>query len=265
MSFTGSNTTDLERRVAYTYNPFRYRGYYYDVETGYYYLQTRYYDPEWGRFLNADGYISTGTGMLGYNMFAYCNNNPVINTDPNGDMILPPILKKQLAVTLLMHWICGNGDTLIFDDSSFAADVFRNSPGMNAICNEALKHFQQTGQSSYSGSARITGYKDFDVWRAACTFNYSIEIIERTYSTGFLWWKKTEKEYILTIKVFDTYNFDSATDKGDGIGSWLNNQAYNLHQKGYGTNYEWNLTYTKKYNSPRQKNRGILNLLFFAL
>ena len=66
-------------------NPFCYRGYYYDVETGLYYLQRRYYNPEWGRFLNADGYISTGTGMLGHNMFAYCNNNPVMFTDPTGN------------------------------------------------------------------------------------------------------------------------------------------------------------------------------------
>ena len=69
------------------YNPFRYRGYYYDTETGLYYLQSRYYNPEWGRFLNADGYVSTGTGLLGYNMFAYCNNNPVMFIDPSGDLL----------------------------------------------------------------------------------------------------------------------------------------------------------------------------------
>ena len=66
-------------------NPFRYRGYYYDVETGYYYLQTRYYNPEWGRFLNADGYINANGDILGYNMFAYCGNNPVMGYDPTGE------------------------------------------------------------------------------------------------------------------------------------------------------------------------------------
>jgi len=62
-------------------NPYRYRGYRYDTETGCYYLQSRYYNPEWGRFLNADGVVSTGQGMLSHNMFAYCANNPVIFKD----------------------------------------------------------------------------------------------------------------------------------------------------------------------------------------
>ena len=65
-------------------NPLRYRGYYYDSETGFYYLQSRYYDPEICRFINADSYTSTGVGYLGYNMFAYCNNNPISNSDSDG-------------------------------------------------------------------------------------------------------------------------------------------------------------------------------------
>ena len=67
-----------------SYNPFRYRGYYYDTETGFYYLQSRYYNPQWGRFLNADSYLSTGTGLIGFNMYAYCDNNPVMYVDPYG-------------------------------------------------------------------------------------------------------------------------------------------------------------------------------------
>ncbi len=68
-------------------NPFRYRGYYYDTESDFYYLQSRYYDPAIGRFINADTYISTGTGMLGNNMFAYCNNSPIIHKDTTGDVV----------------------------------------------------------------------------------------------------------------------------------------------------------------------------------
>ncbi len=65
-------------------NPFRYRGYYYDTETNWYYLQSRYYDPSLGRFINADGVVGANGGIIGYNMFAYCNNNQVMFSDPRG-------------------------------------------------------------------------------------------------------------------------------------------------------------------------------------
>ena len=66
-------------------NPLRYRGYVYDQETGLYYLQSRYYDPAVGRFINADSMPSTGQDISGNNMFAYCGNNPVIRKDDGGD------------------------------------------------------------------------------------------------------------------------------------------------------------------------------------
>ncbi len=66
-------------------NPLRYRGYYQDNETGFYYLQSRYYDPAVCRFLNADSYASTGQSYLGYNTFAYCGNNPINRTDADGE------------------------------------------------------------------------------------------------------------------------------------------------------------------------------------
>ena len=66
-------------------NPFRYRGYYYDTETELYYLQTRYYDPETGRFITIDGieYLDPET-INGLNLYAYCGNNPVMRVDENG-------------------------------------------------------------------------------------------------------------------------------------------------------------------------------------
>jgi len=68
-------------------NPLRYRGYYYDSETGFYYLQSRYYDPENHRFINADTYASTDSGdAIACNMFAYCQNNPVMLGDENGEV-----------------------------------------------------------------------------------------------------------------------------------------------------------------------------------
>ena len=63
-------------------NPLRYRGYYFDNDTGLYYLKSRYYDPQIARFVNADSQISTYAS--GLNLFAYCGNNPVSRIDSNG-------------------------------------------------------------------------------------------------------------------------------------------------------------------------------------
>ena len=76
LSITGNMADTLGQQ-----NPFRYRGYYYDSETQFYYLNSRYYDPEVGRFINADGQLTTGSDLSGMNLFAYCGNNPVIRTD----------------------------------------------------------------------------------------------------------------------------------------------------------------------------------------
>ncbi len=66
-------------------NPFRYRGYYYDIETGLYYLNSRYYDPEIGRFINADdiSYLDPES-INGLNLYAYCVNNPTNLSDETG-------------------------------------------------------------------------------------------------------------------------------------------------------------------------------------
>ena len=76
-------------------NPVRYRGYYYDTETGLYYLKSRYYDPETGRFITIDdvSYLAPET-INGLNLYAYCGNNPVMRVDENG--------------TAWWHWVLGS-------------------------------------------------------------------------------------------------------------------------------------------------------------
>ena len=80
---TSENAELMER------NCLLYRGCFYDHETGLYYLQSRYYDPEVGRFINADTIVNTEKHILGNNIFAYCYNNPNLYTDDQGsDAIL---------------------------------------------------------------------------------------------------------------------------------------------------------------------------------
>ncbi len=96
-------------------NPFRYRSYYYDTETGLYYLQTRYYDPETGRFISQDSieYADPET-INGLNLYAYCGNNPVMRIDPTGTFLFS-FLIAVLAGALIGGLVGGvsavaNGD-----------------------------------------------------------------------------------------------------------------------------------------------------------
>ena len=81
LSTSGSLASTLGKN-----NPFRYRGYVYDKETGFYYLQSRYYNPEVGRFISSDVLLSTGQGVLGHNAYAYCGNNPIVREDTQGNL-----------------------------------------------------------------------------------------------------------------------------------------------------------------------------------
>lgn len=86
---TSVHNTSAERSLGYL-NPLRYRGYYYDCETGLYYLQSRYYDPSICRFINADTpeYVKLQKNdYTGINSFVYCCNDPVNNADPTGYII----------------------------------------------------------------------------------------------------------------------------------------------------------------------------------
>ena len=93
-------------------NPFRYRGYYYDVESGLYYLNSRYYDPQTGRFVNAEpnvdyGKFDEGAGLNGYNVFAYCANNPVMFKDDSGEFVISTAVLIGIGIGALIGGVAG--------------------------------------------------------------------------------------------------------------------------------------------------------------
>ena len=99
-STTPSHIELLTQIKADLLNPFAYRGYCYDYDMGMYYLQSRYYDPNTGRFINADdtNYLNATGTVLGCNLFAYCENDPVNNVDPKGTVAISTIVGGLFGV-----------------------------------------------------------------------------------------------------------------------------------------------------------------------
>lgn len=109
------------------YNPFAYRGYYYDSETSLYYLNSRYYDSNVGRFINADGYVNANGDIIGFNMFAYCGNNPVNRMDHSGRFWISALIVTAIVVCTVALSGCSSKPA---PTSNYgAAQPFVNMPG----------------------------------------------------------------------------------------------------------------------------------------
>lgn len=94
VSITDENDNDISNNNEHiaNINPYRYRGYYYDKESKLYYLNSRYYNPKWGRFINVDGIISSGDTIEG-NLYSYCSNDPVNKVDSSGQFSIKKLFK----------------------------------------------------------------------------------------------------------------------------------------------------------------------------
>lgn len=91
VSCPGSSLSEILSATFMTiFNPLTYRGYFYDVQSGLYYMHSRFYNPSYGRFINTDAidvFSETNVSVLQANLFAYCNNNPVMNVDFSGEFV----------------------------------------------------------------------------------------------------------------------------------------------------------------------------------
>ena len=123
-------------------NPLRYRGYVYDDETGLYYLKSRYYDPEIGRFLNADdtSYLGADGTLLSYNLFAYCKNNPVFRSDHSGSFSISSAIIGGVT-SFITSFALGDGLFQSLNDGFHGAII--GGLGTFAVaCNAVLALFE---------------------------------------------------------------------------------------------------------------------------
>ena len=115
-------------------NPFLYKGYIYDDESGFYYLKSRYYSPEIRRFINVDSEVGDVGNLENYNLFAYCINNPVMYSDPSGKFAICTLL-IMFAVSSLVTWVAGEifGHQLVGGIGSTANGVGAISTGISLM------------------------------------------------------------------------------------------------------------------------------------
>ena len=152
-------------------NPLRYRSYYYDAESGLYYLQSRYYDPVVGRFISADGQMAgVGDSVQGYNLYAYCFNDPVNASDSEGEW--PSWAKKAVAAFGVVAAVAvvaavtvatagtGTAAALIAVGAAKGAAIGMASGAAIGAATGAVSHRVSTGSWSGAGTAALNGMGD---------------------------------------------------------------------------------------------------------
>ena len=184
-------------------NPFRYRGYYYDDETGLYYLQSRYYDPETGRFLNADDvdYLGATKTLLSYNAFAYCENDVVNMVDPSGNIGVTITVGSTVTIYVILK-------TAVAFISGIFAIVIANYMRKNGYFDyliDVVKHYVDV--LSFTAKSAINQLKD--------TINNSINKAKKRAKT-----LNTQYHYIIPQKA----NMTRAARK-----VWVNKMKYSIN------------------------------------
>ena len=261
LSVTGSQADTLGK-----YNPLRYRGYVYDHETRLYYIQSRYYNPETGRFLNADGYVSTGQGLLGNNMFTYCGNNPVNMADYSGSFAQPLrlaiatgrllydglklLITKAgsaylsnkgyvLAQAMFNHGIWGKGSNPSAEIENLYITRLKESNIMEKTISSMMQGVTENTVNMDSGSIEFTATNETNA-----DLFYSVQHIQ-----FHLEGEKTNGVWDLTITTYaDTYNFDEIRSlSGFSFANAANDLGWFMQRVGMMVPYDLAVSYTIRW------------------
>ena len=241
-----SKTGSLAATIG-TLNPFRSRGYVYDEETGLYYLRSRYYNPSWKRFMNADALVSNGKGLLGKNVFTYCNNCPVAQSDPTGQSAMA--VASVIALALFTLTGCtSNTKTPPWDyeqSNSKDQNCYGYAFGINSIDNPGDYYIRKNPQSRINNKVKTVFEVAELVKKDMQARNKTVRIIQSP--------DEVEKnEYVVALKTTTSpafYDYHFARQLSDG--TWADKQGVSNSRwnKIDGTAIVWDGPMFVKYNS----------------
>ena len=213
-------------------NPLRYRGYVWDKDTGLYYLQSRYYNPEWGRFLNSDRVYDLDAGLQGYNLFVYCGNNPINRIDISGtdsaelddlDAVEPELSERGGSGS---GFSCGGGYANAYNP-------------IDAGYHYSIDMSQAANSSSFSGGLFSNGYSAYEQHGGEKTeIHHIVEQCQQAKS-GFSAadiqspGNKIAIPYSVHRKISGFYSSKPEWTKGLRVRDWLAGQSFE-QQSAYG-------------------------------
>ena len=233
------------------WKPLRYRGYVYDNETALYYLQTRYYDPEVGRFINVDGHTSTGQGFVGNNAYAYCLDNPTSMYDPDGKcsrflgflwkidcgQASCPDSKNYIApkfVDPVGTYDNGGGYVYVVNESQLEAIMTGIEPNAVVAVDKRIntdnKDYNQDIQIRNSHEITDSNHQK-EIIKVICAYNAANPVYpawNRTEESMYIEWQAHNDGYVLSplIKlmfkrdVSDNCAHVNFDNKDEGLGYW---------------------------------------------
>lgn len=253
ISITDSNNIDISSNNSHiaNINPYRYRSYYYDQETKLYYLNNRYYNPEWGRFLSTDNTINANGEYLGHNLYAYVNNNFVNATDDNGRIfkklakaawrltskVLKKVFNMPISAELLKHSTKSNPEDIVYDKNSYVAKAIQENSVYKEALDEAINSADENGTVDYHQGKTFKSSDLFGSFHEA-TFNITGTVINN--------------EVDLKVNIHDVYDFDlEFFSYFKGIKGFIfttgNNMAWSDQYFGVINNYNVDVNFDFKY------------------
>lgn len=262
ISITDGNGNDVVNDLTHiaNINPFRYRGYYYDKEINLYYLNSRYYNPIWGRFINADGIINSSIDFQNYNLYNYCSNNYINYIDSSGKLFLTLIkaaiatyciAKVAITVASNIYIRATNKDLSsdMFNKSMYDAKtsisksienkIIEKSKNSPSLKNEVKNCIAKSNQSQFK---ECRPSDDFQFKPSDGDTHYSIQHADVSISG-----EKEDDKWDITIKMSDTYDFTKFRADGLSTSNLANNLGYVMQKIGMLETYDWDVQYSYIY------------------